>query len=117
MSAVGRPPERPHGRSGVVYLVHVRLFPPSAAAELPADTAAAVAELSTGGVEHVCVHRRARPLPVVGMYLRGETPTAAEAAAEQAWLAAQRGHARLSGWHFITATAPPAFGRPHGDPR
>src|SRR5687768_8237845 len=109
--STGRSPERPQGRSGVVYLVHVRLFPPSAAAELPADTAAAVAELSAGGVEHVCVHGRARPLPVIGMYLRGETPIAAEAAAEQAWLAAQRGHARLSGWHFIIAKAPPGFGR------
>ncbi|MER7394148.1 hypothetical protein ABT381_01350 [Streptomyces sp. NPDC000151] len=91
-----------------MYLVHLALEPQPPGNTLPPDTGRIIAACATGedALEHVVVHSDARPLPVIGFYLRATGLDAAEAAAERVWRRAVEAQPALSDWELRRAEVP-----------
>ncbi|MFI9269959.1 hypothetical protein ACIGXM_04485 [Kitasatospora sp. NPDC052896] len=90
-----------------MYLVHACLRGPSGA-ELPTDAAALVRSCAhaTDQLEHVVAHPRARPHPVLGLFVVADGLGQAEA---RAWAVCRRAlaeRAALAGWELVEAQVP-----------
>jgi hypothetical protein len=91
-----------------MYLVHILLRPPCDGTALPADTGTVLTASAADGmrVEHVTVHARGRPFPVIGVYVHATTLRAAEATAEDLWWRACADERTLRRWTLLRAEAP-----------
>ncbi len=84
-----------------MYLVHTALHHPEG---VPLPAAAAVAAACLDNVEHASVHPDARPHPVLALYIRAGSLTAAAAVAADAWhTAAAQGP--MEGWAVVRIRA------------
>ena len=90
-----------------MYLVHVRLRSPRDRA-LPEQTGAWVREAAgrDDGVEHVSVHRHARPDPVLGVYVMADFLEAAEKVAAAVCVRALRLRPELRAWAVLDGQVP-----------
>ncbi|GGS81712.1 hypothetical protein GCM10010253_65480 [Streptomyces badius] len=91
--------------SCLMYLVHLTLAPPGVS-PLPAETGRVLAARAPDVLEHVSVHPRARPHPVVGLFLRVASLEEAETTAERIWERAAAACPQLAGWHLRRAEVP-----------
>ncbi len=98
-----------------MYLVHARLRAPRPLSPpapgfclLPTETGRWAMSLAvpTDGVEHVAVHPRALPHPVLGLYLLADRLEAAEESARVLVARTLAAHPELSGWKLLGAQAP-----------
>ncbi|MGW4905311.1 hypothetical protein [Streptomyces sp. NPDC004270] len=92
-----------------MHLVHIFLLPHPRGVQLPGHTAGLVAASVAPGdsIEHVSVHPRTLPFPVVGVYVRANTLETAEASATAAWQRASQCDTELREWHFLCAQGVP----------
>ncbi|MFD7988403.1 hypothetical protein ACFV4M_34225 [Kitasatospora indigofera] len=90
-----------------MYLVHARLRAP-AGAELHASAGSLLRAFAVpaDGLEHVAVHPRAEPDPVLGLYLLSPSLEEAEACAARLCRRAFDTLPRLAGWQLLSARAP-----------
>lgn len=94
-----------------MFLVHVRLLPHPLGDPLPEYVAALMAAPDpttegVGRVEHISLHPRAAPGPVIGVYVHARDPAAAEWVAVDAW---RRSVTREPALHAWELTSPEVF--------
>lgn len=88
-----------------MYLVHLALVPPGDA-PLPADIRQVLEATAPDVLEHVSVHRRAWPHPVIGLFLRVASLNEAETTAERIWERAAAASPQLAEWCLRRAEVP-----------
>ncbi len=90
-----------------MYLIHAQVRPPDGS-PLPESAGRWVraCALAEERVEHVAVHVRARPYPVLGVYLLADCLEQAEARTADAVRRALDSQPALRGWVLIRAQAP-----------
>jgi hypothetical protein len=91
-----------------MYLVHAELRAPSPGGELPPDAARLLlaAALPAERIEHVVVHGRGGPAPVLGVYVLADRLEAAEAAVAALLRRAPDTVPGLHGWTSARVAAP-----------
>ncbi|MFJ7150875.1 hypothetical protein ACIQVT_22155 [Streptomyces sp. NPDC100445] len=88
-----------------MYLVHLAIVP-SGDVPLPAEIKQMLEATAPDVLEHVSVHRQARPHPVIGLFLRVASLNEAETTAEQVWILAAAACPQLAEWCLRRAEAP-----------
>ncbi|GGU24830.1 hypothetical protein [Streptomyces lavendofoliae] len=88
-----------------MYLVHLVVSRPGDAL-LPAEIKQMLEATAPDVLEHVSVHLRSRPDPVIGLFLRVASLNEAESTAEQIWVRAAAACPQLAEWCLRRAEAP-----------
>lgn len=88
-----------------MYLVHLAVSP-SGDVLLPPEIKQMLEATAPDVLEHVSVHLRARPHPVIGLFLRVASLNEAESTAEDIWFRAAAVCPQLADWHLRRAEAP-----------
>ncbi|MEU8894094.1 hypothetical protein [Streptomyces sp. NPDC048442] len=88
-----------------MYLVHLAVASPGDI-PVPAEIKQLLAASAPDVLEHVSVHPRERPHPVIGLFLRVTSLNEAETTAELIWEHAVAASPRLAGWRLRRAEVP-----------
>lgn len=88
-----------------MYLVHLTIATAGDIA-LPAETKQVLASTAPDALEHISVHPRAGPHPVISLFLRAASLDEAETMAKQIWERAVAADSQLSEWFLLRAEVP-----------